>query len=180
MPQLAPWTSRRFDHRLQPELFRAVMERLRGTPPRAAALLDGWAVPLRTWRPGESWSAHEHIGHLDDLHDLDMRRIQDFVSGAATLSAADMTNRRTVEAGHNATSSAVLLDRLRLHREELIRRLEDLADAELARTAMHPRLQRSMSVVDWMYFVAEHDDHHLAKAREAVRAAAAAGGQARY
>jgi DinB superfamily len=179
MPQLAPWTSRLFDHHLTLELFPAVMERLRGTPPRAAALLDGWAAPLRTRRPDGSWSAHEHIGHLDDLHELDMRRIQDFASGAATLSAADMTNRRTVEAGHNATSSAVLLDRLRLHREELIRRLEDLDDGEMARTAMHPRLQRPMSVVDWMYFVAEHDDHHLAKAREAVRVAAAASGKAR-
>jgi hypothetical protein len=174
MPQLAPWTSRLFDHHLPPGLYPAVLERLRGLPPRAAALLNDVAAPLRTWRLDASWSAHEHIGHLDDLHDLDMRRIHDFVSGAPTLSAADMTNRRTFEADHNATASADLVDRLRLHRDELIRQLEDLDDTIVARTAVHPRLQRPMSVVDWMYFVAEHDDHHLARAREAVRAAAAA------
>jgi hypothetical protein len=173
MRPLAPWTSRTFDHSLPLGLYPAVLERLRGTPSRAAALLNEFAAPLRTWRPGASWSAHEHLGHLDDLHGLDMRRIQNFMSAAAVLSAADMTNRSTDEAGHNATASAMLLDRLRLHRDELVQKLEDLDDTVVTRTALHPRLQRSLSVLDWMYFVAEHDDHHLAKAREVMRRASA-------
>jgi hypothetical protein len=41
------------------------------------------------------------------------------------------------------------------------------------RMAVHPRLERSLSVLDWMFFVAEHDDHHLAKAREIMRTASA-------
>jgi len=37
----------------------------------------------------------------------------------------------------------------------------------------HPRLEQSMSVVDLSFFVAEHDDHHLATAAEIAAAAGA-------
>jgi hypothetical protein len=32
----------------------------------------------------------------------------------------------------------------------------------------HPRLKRLMRLVDHLYFVAEHDDHHLARIWELV------------
>jgi hypothetical protein len=171
MITLARWTTRTFDHELPLGLYPAVLERLRGMPARATELLQSAADPLRRWRIEPSWSAQQHIGHLDDLHELDVKRLQDFASGAAVLSAADMTNRTTEDANHNAIATGVLLERLRAHREELAQQLEELDEAQAARAARHPRLQRTMRVVDWMYFVAEHDDHHLARAREALRLA---------
>src|SRR6266850_643661 len=119
MITLARWTTRTFDHELPLELYPAVLERLRGTPARAAELLQAVPEALRSWRSEPSWSAQQHIGHLDDLHDLDLRRLNDYATGAAVLSAADMTNRKTEDAGHNVTSTAVLLERLRAHRTEL-------------------------------------------------------------
>ena len=171
MVQIAKWTTRTFAHEVPIELFPVVLERLRGMPPRAAALLESVGEPLRRWSRDGSWSAQQHIGHLDDLHDLDVQRLKDYLAGAPTLSAADMTNRRTFEADHNATSTDVLLARLRMHREELAEQLEEFDEADAARIAVHPRLQRPLRVIDWMYFVAEHDDHHLASAREIVREA---------
>jgi hypothetical protein len=38
-----------------------------------------------------------------------------------------------------------------------------------ARTAHHPRLDRPMRVMDLAVFVAEHDDHHLARITELRR-----------
>jgi len=175
---LARWTTRTFDHDLPLGLYPAVLERLRGTPARAAALLRGVADPLRRWRSQSSWSAQQHVGHLDDLHDLDMRRLEDFASGAAVLSAADMTNRKTEEADHNAAATEALLERLGVHREALAARLEQFDETAASRSARHPRLQRTMRVIDWMYFVAEHDDHHLARAREVLRQAQDAGNAA--
>jgi hypothetical protein len=35
-----------------------------------------------------------------------------------------------------------------------------------ARAIPHPRLKTPMRLVDHLYFVAEHDDHHLARIRE--------------
>jgi DinB superfamily len=174
MIPLARWTTRSFTHELPLDLFPALLERLRGTPARAADLLAQFAQPLRLWQPDPaSWSAQQHIGHLDDLHDLDMARVRDFEAGADVLTAADMTNRKTNEASHNQTPTDALIDRLRRHRDELIERLERFNEADAARSARHPRLQRPMRVIDWMYFVAEHDDHHLARARETLRSAIA-------
>jgi hypothetical protein len=175
MKPLTPWTARTFDHNLEPGLHLAVLERLRGTPARAAALLDEFPHPLRIWRRPGSWSAHDHVGHLDDLHHLDLQRVHDFLTGSPTLTAADMTNRATFEAHHNATPTLQLIERLRRNRHELTAALDNVDEALSARIAVHPRLQRPMRIIDWMYFVAEHDDHHLARARETMRAAAEAG-----
>jgi len=47
----------------------------------------------------------------------------------------------------------------------------DELDASLfARTIPHPRLKTPMRLVDHLYFVAEHDDHHLARIWELVNA----------
>ena len=35
--------------------------------------------------------------------------------------------------------------------------------ADIFRTALHPRLETPMRMMDLFYFVAEHDDHHLAR-----------------
>ena len=101
-----------------------------------------------------------------DLDELDQTRLDEFLAGAATLTAADMGNRRTSNAGYNEVITATILDYFRARRTELVERLENLTDAQIARSAVHPRLQVPMRVVDWAYFVAEHDDHHLARIRE--------------
>ncbi len=44
---------------------------------------------------------------------------------------------------------------------QILARLRSLPD-RLDRVALHPRLQQPVSVVDLGFFVAEHDDHHLA------------------
>ena len=49
---------------------------------------------------------------------------------------------------------------------ELVDRLESL-DAEIfARSALHPRLNVQMRLVDMLFFQAEHDDYHLARISE--------------
>ncbi len=169
MIDMIRWTDRTFDHRWPVRLLPVIVERLRGTPIRAAALL-GEADDARRREQRGGWSAQEHIGHLDDLHELDLLRLNEFLSGARVLSAADMTNRATYEARHNATPTAELLDRLRTRREDFVRRLEPLTEEEADRAADHPRLHRPLRLVDWLYFVAEHDDHHLAQAGRILRA----------
>jgi len=170
MAQPMVWTARTFEYQPPVELLPAIVERLRGTPPRAAALFAEFA-DARLRRAQSGWSALEHVGHLDDLHGLDMRRLEEFLSRAPVLSAADMTNRATYEANHNGASTAGLLDRLRTHRLELVARLDTLTQEEAAILSEHPRLGRPLRLIDWLHFVAEHDDHHLAQARAILRAA---------
>jgi hypothetical protein len=162
------WTARRFNFDLPLGSFPAVLVRLRGTPARATELVSGIPEELLNTRLNGKWSIKEHLGHLVDLHELDERRLSEYLAGATVLSAADMTNSMTEAANHNQVPIAVILERLRRHRLEWVSKLERLSEEEVARTALHPRLRQPMRVLDWAYFVAEHDDHHLVRVRQAV------------
>lgn len=165
------WVERKFTFDLPLGLYACVVERVRGTTARLEELTRGVAPELLTRREGTGWSAQEHAGHLLDLEELGLRRLDDFEAGRETLRAADMSNRKTHEAGHNAARLPDLLDALRREREELVRRLEAYDEEFVARAALHPRLQTPMRVIDLAYFIAEHDDHHLAAVSELLRRA---------
>jgi hypothetical protein len=162
------WTDRTFNFDFAPGVFPGIIERLRGTPARLSELLRGVPHNMLTRRANNQWSVNEHIGHLIDLDDLDHVRLNEFIAGTPTLSAADMSNRRTYDAKYNDVVTATLIDYLRARRTDLVQRLEALSDDMITRTAIHPRLQRPMRLIDWTYFVAEHDDHHLARIRELI------------
>ena len=165
------WFDRTWNFSLPGGAFPAVLERLRGTPARAVALTTGVPEDVLSARTGSAWSAKEHLAHLDDLHDLDEKRFAQYLSREGTLAAADVTNERTHTANHNATSVLQILTRLQTHRQALVTRME-LATAEDVETVcVHPRLGQRLRLIDWACFVAEHDDHHLALARLAIRSA---------
>jgi hypothetical protein len=56
-----------------------------------------------------------------------------------------------------------ILAEFRAAREKLLKRVEELDHSLFARAIPHPRLKTPMRLVDHLYFVAEHDDHHLAR-----------------
>jgi hypothetical protein len=107
---------------------------------------------------------------LDDLHQLDARRLDEFTARAEVLSAADPSNRQTDAADHRSTPVKEIIARFRRHRQVLVQRMADLSDGEIAATSVHPRLRRTLRLIDWAQFVADHDDHHLVRAREVLRA----------
>ncbi|HEX4960934.1 MAG TPA: DinB family protein [Thermoanaerobaculia bacterium] len=160
------WTDRHFTFNLPEELFPVVVERLRGTPARIEDKVRGLSREALTRRDGEAWSIQEHIGHLLDLDELHTGRLDDFLAGAAVLRAADMTNRKTHEAGHNLRPIAELLGDFRRERESFVARLDAWDPALVSLTGLHPRLQQPMRVIDLAFFTAEHDDHHLTRMSE--------------
>jgi selenocysteine lyase/cysteine desulfurase len=164
-----PWSTRTFTFDLPLGTFSSILERLGGTPTRAADLVSGVSEEMLSCRSNGKWSAKENLGHLEDLHALDERRLCEFLAGAPVLSAADPTNSLTESASHNQAPIALLLEGLRAGRLEWVRKLEVLSEDEVARSALHPRLQRPMRLLDWAFFVAEHDDYHLSRARQALR-----------
>lgn len=165
------WFERTWTFSLPAGAFPAVLERLRGTPARAAALTSGVPEDILSTRVGGAWSAKEHLAHLDDLHDLDEKRFDEFLARAGTLAAADLTNQRTHAANHNATTVSEILSRLQSHREALVARMEAATAEDVDVVCVHPRLKQGLRLIDWAYFVAEHDDHHLVGARLSIRSA---------
>ncbi|MFL6289805.1 MAG: DinB family protein [Thermoanaerobaculia bacterium] len=160
------WTDRTFRFDLPVEMFPVVIERLRGAAPRIEDKVRGLAPEVLTRRAGDSWSIQEHIGHLLDLDELHLGRLDDYLAGAEVLRAADMTNRRTWQAGHNERPAAELIQDFRRERESFVERLEAWDPDRVGQSALHPRLNQPMRVIDMAFFVAEHDDHHLAKMTE--------------
>lgn len=121
-------------------------------------------------KPGGKWSAQEHAGHLLDLESLWIARVDDFLADGETLTIADLSNRRTHEANHNAQPLAELLGAFRAARLSLVDRAGKFEPEVFGRTMLHPRLKQPMRFVDHLYFVAEHDDHHLARIWEMIGA----------
>ncbi|HEY1403182.1 MAG TPA: DinB family protein, partial [Pyrinomonadaceae bacterium] len=97
-------------------------------------------------------------------------RLDDYAAGLDTLRPADRENRKTHEANHNSLSIEHILASFRAERGEFVRRLEGLDQELAARAALHPRLNLPMRVIDLAYFIAEHDDHHLAHISGSIRA----------
>jgi uncharacterized damage-inducible protein DinB len=147
-------------------LLPAVIERLSGTPARIEEIIRNTSPELLIIKPGEKWSVQEEIGHLADMEPLWLGRLEDFINGATELRVADLTNQKTHTANHNATPVNVLQQQFREQRQQLVHRLWRLEDEQLLRSALHPRLKTPMRIIDLAYFVAEHDDHHLAGIRQ--------------
>jgi uncharacterized damage-inducible protein DinB len=157
-----PWIQRTFPTNLPQSLFLNILERLRGTPARLEERISQLTPEILTRRQGNSWSIQETAGHLLQLEPLWQGRLDDFAASLVTLRPADMTNQATYAADYNSHALADILSDFRRNRMSMIIRLENLDEMTLDRTALHPRLQLPMRVLDMMVFIAEHDDHHLA------------------
>ena len=162
MTERIRWFSRQFAFDVEPWAYPNIVERIRGTPARLEERLRDVDVAALTTRVGDRWSIQENAGHLLDLEALWLTRLDDFEHGAERLTAADLQNRRTHDANHNGAPIGDILGAFRRERGVFVARLEHYDDAMIARTSLHPRLEQPMRVIDFVLFVAEHDDHHLA------------------
>ncbi len=96
--------------------------------------------------------------------------MDDYAASRDQLTVADLTNRKTDEANHNGRPLGQILSEFRAAREKLLKRVDELDASLFAWAIPHPRLKTPMRLVDHLYFVAEHDDHHLARIWELVNA----------
>ena len=161
--QQTKWTERTFEFAGPVGSFPCILQRFRGTPARLEEIVKGYPSDTLISRPNEAWSMQEHAGHLLDLEELGERRLGEFLISKPVLSAADMGNRKTYEANHNARAISGILMDFRKARLELATKLDALDETEVALSSLHPRLNKQMRIIDWVFFMAEHDDHHLAR-----------------
>ncbi len=166
-----PWVERAFRFDYPVAKWPDLLERVRGTPARIEERVRGLSREALTRRPPRGgWTIQENVGHLIDLGYLPLRRIEQILAGEPTLIAADISNRKTNEAAHNERDLAHLLADFRADRAKLVARFETLREDDWAKSALHPRLKQPMRIVDIAYFDAEHDDYHLGRIGELIRA----------
>lgn len=164
-----PWIERKFHFDYPATKFPDLLERWRGTPARLESRLRGLSREVLTGHDGNGWSIQENVGHLLDLEYLAADRLEQILRGEPELIAADMSNRKTQSADHNAADIADLLSAFAKGRARTVARFESLDESVWSKSAIHPRLKQPMRVVDILYFDSEHDDYHLGRIGELIR-----------
>lgn len=164
--QKTKWFDRVFPPQTDNGLLPGILERLDGTPARLRHLLADWPADANPAPPDGGWTLRQQIGHLIDLEPLWFTRLQQIAAGETQLAAADLTNARTHQGNHNEQATTDLIERFAAERAQTVAFLRHVPDAALDHAAVHPRLGTPMRLIDLAYFVAEHDDHHLADVRE--------------
>jgi uncharacterized damage-inducible protein DinB len=164
------WFERKFSASMHQVVLPSIVERLRGTPLRLTERIR--EIDPNYWRIKREgkWSILEHLGHLGDLEQLWQGRLQDILNGEATMRVADLENTKTNFARYNDKNTDDLLRDFAMMRQKTIKKLEVLDEDDCFKYAIHPRLQVPMNTMDLFSFVADHDDHHLAKMTEILRA----------
>ena len=168
MSQIPVWFERKFEFTFPVEQYPNISIRLHGTPARLEEIVRDVLPHVLLVKPGGKWSAQEHAGHLLDLELLWMARVEDFLTQGDTLTVADLTNQKTHEANHNKRELKEILTEFRVARRNLVDHLWNFQPTLFGRSMVHPRLKQPMRLVDHLYFVAEHDDHHLARIWELI------------
>lgn len=161
------WTDRNFTFDFPVTMFPVYIARLRSSYPSIRYLVSELA-PKQLVKPIRGgWSVKQHIGHLTDLEELHSGRLDDYRRHLDVLRPADMQNRKTETADHNAADIEALLSDFARERTQFIDKLLSFDSEDLESSAQHPRLQMPMRIVDLACFVAEHDAHHIARMWEA-------------
>jgi uncharacterized damage-inducible protein DinB len=163
------WFERKFPAIEDNGILPSIIERLAGTPVRLKEMINKLEPDLLVWSPGSNWTVKEQAGHLSDLEPLWLARLEDLLAGLPELKTADLTNYQTHHANHNAKKTKILLEQFKKQREVFVDKLSHLKDEQLLHSSLHPRLKTPMRIIDLAYFVAEHDDHHLAGIREILK-----------
>lgn len=160
------WFDRRFNFPDNQNIFPSIIERLKGTPLRLNDKISRIPAEHLTIKIDGSWSILENIGHLIDLEPLWQGRLEDILNNAKELRPTDLQNRKTDLANHDNRDVESFLKEFSGIRNITLKKLEMLTEEDMFKSALHPRLKTPMRTMDLFLFVAEHDDHHLARITE--------------
>jgi len=157
-----PWFNRTFPKITDNGQLFSIIERLEGTPVRLEKKVLQFSDEFLITCQDDDWSIQEHAGHLLNLEGLWFSRFTDIMTGVSELTTADLTNQATYDAKYNEQGIESILDAFIEVRAQLIHLLRLVKEEDLVKQSIHPRLGTPMKIIDLAYFVAEHDDHHLA------------------
>lgn len=155
------WVDHKFNLGIDTGWSKNILCRIKDTSIRITHYVSQLSDEQLSRQENGKWSIKEHIGHLTDLEKLWMNRLKQFDKGLPELVASDMSNNKTEKANHNDFSIHQLIANFNIQREELILQFRKLSKEAHRHKAFHPRLKMTMRPVDLLFFIAEHDDHHL-------------------
>ncbi len=158
------WFERKFTFGKQKEMLPFYLERLEGTIARIESKVRGVSEEILSTRLNNKWSIKENIGHLAEVDEVALRRIDEILTGVTILSPAVFEPK-----AYFAWPIYEVVDYFKEARNNNLLRYSSLTPDELERSSLHPRLNLLMTPVDLAWFDAEHDDHHLVSMNEILQ-----------
>lgn len=155
------WFDRTFDFTPTMEDFPHLLQRLQSSPIVLSEEVKFQPEIKLNYKPDGKWSVKEHIGHLWILEALWQKRFTEIKEQQPQMSPADLSNSATDKAYFNQYPLHGLLIDFKQRRNETLELLHSMRRSDFEYSLLHPRLKQPMRLPDLMYFVAEHDDHHL-------------------
>lgn len=155
------WFDRKFNFNFGREKFPELLKRMELSVLKFGGIARGQSEEQLNFKPAGKWSIKEHIGHLWILELLWQKRFLEFKEHQTEMSPADLSNTATDNASFNQYNFKKIAADFRQERKHTIRLLESFNEGDLLNSLYHPRLKQPMRMIDLMYFVAEHDEHHL-------------------
>lgn len=165
MNERIAWFDRKFTFGIGPEMLPLFLERLEGTVYRIEQKVKGLDEKVLSERFDGKWSVKQNIGHLAEVDQINNKRIDEIIRGAAVLSPAVFEPM-----DYNPWPASKVIAFFRDARQSNLNKYSALSLDEKTLSSVHPRLKIKMNPVDLAFFDAEHDDHHLLKITDIIRA----------
>jgi hypothetical protein len=164
--RIAPWSERHFAFGVPMQEQPFLMERLRGAPVRLQEMLRGRSIESARLQLTDRWCVLEHIAHLNLIQDKVGQRLEDFGRMSVRLSTVDLSEQDLLLHAQRGRGLGDVIEEFRIKRNYFVRCAEVLSPKAKEHYALHPCLQARLRLVDQLYVLAEHDDHHFAHIRE--------------
>jgi uncharacterized damage-inducible protein DinB len=156
------WFDRKFLFGFPKGMLPFLLERLRGTIIRIEQKVKEIPEELLSQKLDGKWSVKQNIGHLAEVDEIALKRIDEMKNGISPMSPAVFEPKQD----YNSQPIEHVIDYFRKRRGENLDKYQCLTSSELDKSALHPRLKVTMNPVDLAFFDAEHDDHHLVRINE--------------
>ncbi|GHM98771.1 hypothetical protein WSM22_02610 [Cytophagales bacterium WSM2-2] len=159
-----PWFERNLKFGHPKEMLPFFVERLEGTIVRIEQKVKGADEKVLSKKTDGKWSIKENIGHLAEVDQVALKRIDEMLSRVPVMSPAVFEPQ-----DYSVWPIQKVLDLFRKTRTANVIRYNSLKEDDLLKSSLHPRLKLHMTPVDLAWFDAEHDDHHLVKINEILK-----------
>jgi hypothetical protein len=156
-----PWFERNLKFGLPKEMLPFYLERLEGTLVRIQSKVKGIDEKILSEKLNGKWSVKQNIGHLAEVDEVANKRLDEMVAGISPMSPAVFEPQ-----DYNPWPIEKVLELFKTNRLKNLKKYQSIAEGDLLKSSLHPRLKVMMTPVDLAWFDAEHDDHHLVRINE--------------
>jgi hypothetical protein len=160
------WLDRKFNFELPSGMLPFYLERLDGAIARLEKKTENVSDKILSEQLNGKWSIKQNIGHLAELEEVSLKRIDEILKGISPISPAIFE----VQHDYNAVPVKEVIEYFNNNRQKAIKKFKSLTPDDLQKSSMHPRLKVPISVIGLAFFHAEHDDHHIVRINEILEA----------